>query len=202
MATQLSHTTLTNPIPGWRPNHFSFPIPGTGSVNLCYIQWSLCRTQLNLVAPLRNKCKKRHKCCPAVRSEAKSVSNSPVTVRSVQKEGRRYSRCSLKLRRGPWRSRLSPAACGYHMEQISTCRHGGAHSETVDVVWRRHSPRRAHTEAGLSWKTAACGMDPCWRQGKEWGDRSIGGTVTDYPTVYYELCSMYHIIKFCLPDFK
>lgn len=134
MATRLSHTTLTNPIPGWWLNNFSFPIHGTGSISLCYIQWSLCRTQLSPVAPLRNKCKKRHKCCPAVRSEAKRVRQQSCDSKVSAKGGQEMLQEFPAAQQRAMEEQAVPCSLWYHMEQISTCRHGGAHSETVDLV--------------------------------------------------------------------
>jgi len=53
--------------------------------------------------------------------------------RSVQQEVlQAQSSSSLQPRRGPWWSRLLPAAHGDHTEQISTCSNGGACGAAVD----------------------------------------------------------------------
>lgn len=47
-----------------------------------------------------------------------------------------WSRISLQPRKGPWRSRLIPAAQGHLAEQMSTCSCVGAFGATVDEAWR------------------------------------------------------------------
>lgn len=60
----------------------------------------------------------------------------------------------------------APAAQGYHLEQISSCNHGGAHSAMLDKAWRRQSPwilLKEQPQAGA----VACG-DLCGAAPKGW----------------------------------
>ena len=67
--------------------------------------------------------------------------SGPAGTELVQEELHVQSSSSLQPNRGPWWSRLSPAARGHSTEQISPCSHGAAPGAAADAAWGRHSTR-------------------------------------------------------------
>lgn len=54
--------------------------------------------------------------------------------------------------------------------------------------------RKAQAGASLSWRTAACGEDPCWNKGEAWGGKSVRwtikeqkGTIMDWPLLPFPM---------------
>lgn len=123
------------------------------------------------------KVKKKKTCTSAIRGRSRKHGRiNPAGLKVIAGRGHdvlyvQNSSC-LQPRRGPWQNRLSPAAYGHCIEQISPYSCGEAPGAAVDVAWRGTEVRyrgelyhwrwyNSHPRRSRAWAVAvACGDEP------------------------------------------